>query len=60
MRFIQYVQKKRTTYFKTAVTHFKIDEISKAGRALKRAGADLSNAYNNFFGTQLGAEIICV
>ena len=38
-----------------AVTPIKIDEITKA--ALKRAGADLSNAYNNFSNTQLGAEI---
>ena len=53
---LQCVQKKRTTYFQTAVTPFKIDEITK-GRALKRAGADLSNAYNNFSDTQLGAEI---
>ena len=54
---IQCVQKKRTTYFQTAVTSFKIDEITKAERALKRTGADLSNAYNNFCGTQLGAKI---
>ena len=45
------VQKKRSTYFQTAITPFKIDEITKAGRAQKRAGADLSNAYNNFSGT---------
>ena len=38
-----------------AVTPIKIDEITKA--ALKRAGADLSNAYNNFSDTQLGSEI---
>ena len=54
---LQCVQKKRTTYFQTDVTPFKIDEISKAGRALKRAGAELSNTYDNFSGTQLGAEI---
>ena len=40
-----------------AVTPIKIDEITKAGRALIRAGADLSNAYNNFSDTQLGSEI---
>ena len=56
-RILQCVQKKRTTYFQTAVTPFKIDEITKAGRALKRAGADLSNAYNNFSDTQLEAKI---
>ena len=42
---LQCVQKKRTTYFQTAITPFKIDEITKAGRAQKRAGADLSNKY---------------
>ena len=40
-RILQCVQKKRTTYFQTAVTPFKIDEITKAGRALKRAGTQL-------------------
>ena len=54
---IQFDQKKRTTYIHTAITPFKIDEITKAGRALKRAGAELSNTYDNFSGTQLGAEI---
>ena len=49
--------KKRTTYFQTAVTPFKIDEIMKAGRDLKRAGADLSKTYNNFSYTQLEAKI---
>ena len=56
-RILQCVQKKRTTYFQTAVTPFKIDEITKAGRALKRAGADLSKAYCNFSETQSGAKI---
>ena len=40
-----------------AITPLKIDEITNAGRALKRAGADLSKTYNNFPDTQLGAEI---
>ena len=58
VRNIQCVQKKRNTYFQTAITPIKIDEITKAGRVLERAGADLSNnAYKNFSGTQLGAEI---
>ena len=55
--YIQCVQKKRTSYFQTAITPFKIDEITKAGRALKRAGAELSNTYNFFSDTQLGAKI---
>ena len=38
-----------------AIAPFKIDERTKA--ALKRAGADLSNTYNNFSDTQLGAKI---
>ena len=51
--------KKRTnTYFQTAaVTSFRIVEIKKVGRDLERARADLSNAYNYFSVTQLGAEI---
>ena len=57
MLVLQCIQKKRTTYFQTAVSPIKIDEITKAGRALKRARADLSNAYSNFSDTQLGAEI---
>ena len=39
-----------------AVTHFRIVKITKLG-VLERAGADLSNAYNYFSVTQLGAEI---
>ena len=49
--------KKRTTYFQTAVTSFRIVEIKKVGRDSERARADLSNAYNYFSVTQLGAEI---
>ena len=51
------VSKKRTTYFQTAVTSFRIVEIKKVGRDSERARADLSNAYNYFSVTQLGAEI---
>ena len=54
---IQCVQKKRITYFQTAVTSFRIVEIKKVGRDSERARADLSNAYNYFSVTQLGAEI---
>ena len=54
---LQCVQKKRTTYFQTAVTSFRIVEIKKVGRDSERARADLSNAYNYFSVTQLGAEI---
>ena len=43
---IQCVQKKRTTYFQTAVTSFRIVEIKNVGRDLERAKADLSNAYH--------------
>ena len=31
--YIECVQKKRTYYFQTAITPFKIDEITKAGHA---------------------------
>ena len=55
--YLQCVQKKRTTYFQTAVTSFRIVEIKKVGRDSERARADLSNAYNYFSVTQLGAEI---
>ena len=40
-----------------AVTIFRIVEIKKVGRDSERARADLSNAYNYFSVTQLGAEI---
>ena len=49
--------KKRTTYFQIAVTHFRIVEFTKVGGVLERAGADLSNEFNYFSVTQLGAEI---
>ena len=54
---IQCVQKKRTTYFQTAVTPLRIVEIKKVGRDSERARADLSDTYNFFSVTQLGAEI---
>ena len=41
----------------TAITPFRIVRIAKFGGVLKRAQADLSSEYNNFSGTQLGAEI---
>ena len=49
---VQCVQKKRTTYFQTAVTPFRIVEIKKVRRDLERARVDLSNAYNYFPVTQ--------
>ena len=36
--------KKGLLFFQTAVTHLRIVEITKVGRVLKRAGADLSKA----------------
>ena len=45
-------QKKRTTYFQTAVTPFRIVEIKKVRRDSERARVDLSNAYNYFPVTQ--------
>ena len=56
-RVIQCVPKKRTTYFQTAVTPLRIVEIKKVGRDSERARADLSETYNFFSVTQLGAEI---
>ena len=51
-------KKKRTTYFQmAAVTSFRIVEIKKVGRDLERARAGLSNTYNYFSVTQLGARI---
>ena len=47
----------RTTYFQTAVTPLRIVEIKKVGRDSERARADLSDTYNFFSVTQLGAEI---
>ena len=38
--------KKRTTYFQIVVTQLRIVDITKVGRVLERAEADLSNAYN--------------
>ena len=55
--FLQCVQKKRTTYFQTAVTPFRIVEIKKVRRDSERARVDLSNAYNYFPVTQQGAEL---
>ena len=55
--YIQCVPKKRTTYFQTAVTPLRIVEIKKVGRDSERARADLSDTYNFFSVTQLGAEI---
>ena len=49
---VQCVQKKRTTYFQTAVTPFRIVEIKKVRRDSERARVDLSNAYNYFPVTQ--------
>ena len=37
---IQFVPKKRTTFFQMTVTHFRIVEITKVGGVLERAGAD--------------------
>ena len=54
---IQCVQKKRTTYFQTAVTPFRIVGISKVRRVSERARVDLSKTYHNFPVTQLGAEL---
>ena len=54
---LQCVPKKRTTYFQTAVTPLRIVEIKKVGRDSERARADLSDTYNYFSVTQLGAEI---
>ena len=51
-KIIQCVQKKRTTYFQTAVTPFRIVEIKKVRRDSERARVDLSNAYNYFPVTQ--------
>ena len=42
---------------KASLTHVRFLEITKVGRVLERAVADLSNTYDNFSGTQLGAEI---
>ena len=41
-----------------AVTHFRIVKITKVGGVLERVGADLSDTYNYFSVTQLGAEIL--
>ena len=57
IRILQCVPKKRTTYFQTAVTPLRIVEIKKVGRDSERARADLSDTYNFFSVTQLGAEI---
>ena len=51
------MSQKKDYYFQMAVTHFRIVEITKVGGVLERAGADLSNTYNHFSVTQLGAEI---
>ena len=53
--------KKRTTYFHTAVTPFKIDKIPIAGRDLKRAGADLSKTYivNEYITTLTLGTTLC-
>ena len=40
-----------------AIAPLRIVEIKKVERDSERARADLSNAYNNFSVTQLGAEI---
>ena len=50
---IQCVPQKRTICFQMAVTPFRILEITKVGRVLERAGADLSNAYNKLSVTQI-------
>ena len=50
---VQCVPKKRTTYFQMVVTQLRIVEVTRVGRVLERAGADLSNAYNNLSVTQI-------